>query len=106
MSNSPFALGIGLGSKNSKGQWLDSFYPQPLLEPTAKLVEAIAPLLKYSGGNRALELDGDTMAGVAEALKGCGDSAQAELAAQLASSQQALVVTILASDEAPSSLPE
>lgn len=106
MTDSIFSLGIGLGSQNSKGEWLDSFYPQPLLSPSAELIAAVTPVVNYTGGNTAIAVNADTMAALADAIKGCGEDALAEIAVQLASSDQALVVTILASDEAPSSVPE
>jgi 2,3,4,5-tetrahydropyridine-2,6-dicarboxylate N-succinyltransferase len=106
MTNSVFSLGIGLGTQNSTGQWLDTFYPQPVLNPSAELIAAISPLLDYSSGNAAIAVDQQTMSAVAEAIKGAGDDALAEAAAQLANSEQALVITILASDAAPVSVPE
>lgn len=106
MTDSVYSLGLGLGTQNSKGQWLDTFYPQPLVSPSAELVAAIAPVVNYTGGNEAIATSKDTMATVAEALKGCGADALAEAAVQLASSDQPLVVTILADDDAPTTVPE
>lgn len=106
MSDTIFSLGIGLGTHNSKGEWLDVFYPQPLLNPDAKLVAAIAPIIEYSSGNAAVSVNSDTMSRVAEALKAAGNSTQAEIAAQLATSAQPLVISILAEDSAPQSVPE
>lgn len=101
MSNALFSLGLGLGSQNSKGEWLDIFYPQPLLQPAEALCAAIAPIVEYKGGNAAITVNSEQMSRVAEALKAAGDSAQADIAAQLATAKQALVVTLLAEDAAP-----
>ncbi|MAY37332.1 MULTISPECIES: 2,3,4,5-tetrahydropyridine-2,6-dicarboxylate N-succinyltransferase [Spongiibacter] len=106
MSESLFSLGLGLGSQNSKGEWLDIFYPQPLVQPSDALCKAIAPIVEYKGGNAAIAVKSEQMSRVAEAAKAAGDSAQADIAAQLASSSQPLVVTLLAEDAAPSSVPE
>ena len=106
MSESLFSLGLGLGSQNSKGEWLDIFYPQPLVQPSDALCKAIAPIVEYKGGNTAIAVNSEQMSRVAEAAKAAGDSAQADIAAQLASSAQPLVVTLLAEDSAPSSVPE
>lgn len=106
MSESLFSLGLGLGSQNSKGEWLDIFYPQPLVQPSDALCKAIAPIVEYKGGNAAIAVNSEQMSRVAEAAKAAGDSAQADIAAQLASSSQPLVVTLLAEDAAPSSVPE
>ena len=56
--------------------------------------------------NAAIAVKSEQMSRVAEAAKAAGDSAQADIAAQLASSSQPLVVTLLAEDAAPSSVPE
>ncbi|WP_374964314.1 2,3,4,5-tetrahydropyridine-2,6-dicarboxylate N-succinyltransferase [Spongiibacter tropicus] len=106
MSESLFSLGLGLGSQNTKGEWLDIFYPQPLVQPSDALCKAIAPIVEYKGGNAAIAVNSEQMSRVAEAAKAAGDSAQADIAAQLASSSQPLVVTLLAEDAAPSSVPE
>ena len=42
MSTSLFSLAIGVGTQNQQGQWLEIFYPQPLLNPPAELSTAIA----------------------------------------------------------------
>lgn len=106
MSETLFSLGLGLGSQNSKGEWLDIFYPQPLAQPSDALCQAIAAIVEYKGGNAAIAVKGEQMSRIAEAAKAAGDSAQADIAAQLASSSQPLVVTLLAEDAAPSSVPE
>ncbi|MGH8412666.1 MAG: 2,3,4,5-tetrahydropyridine-2,6-dicarboxylate N-succinyltransferase, partial [Pseudomonas sp.] len=48
MSNSPFSLAFGVGTQNRQGAWLEVFYAQPLLNPSAELVAAIAPILGYT----------------------------------------------------------
>ncbi|WP_372861252.1 2,3,4,5-tetrahydropyridine-2,6-dicarboxylate N-succinyltransferase [Spongiibacter sp.] len=106
MSETLFSLGIGLGSQNSKGEWLDTFYPQPLLQPAAAVCTAITSVVDYQGGNAAISVNSEQMSRLAEALKAAGDRGQADIAAQLATSNQPLVVTLLAEDAAPSSVPE
>ncbi|MGB1906960.1 MAG: 2,3,4,5-tetrahydropyridine-2,6-dicarboxylate N-succinyltransferase [Spongiibacter sp.] len=106
MSDTIFSFGIGLGTHNNKGEWLDVFYPQPLMKADAKLAAAVAPIIEYSGGNAAITVNSETMGRVAEALKAAGNNAQAEIAAQLTTSTQPLVITILAEDSAPQSVPE
>ena len=106
MTQAYFALGLGLGTQNRKGEWLDTFYPQPLLAPTAKMVDAVLSVIEPVQGNTASAVSKDQMAQIAEALKAAGNKDQAELAVQLASGSQPLVVTLLATDDAPSSVPE
>ncbi|AMO69076.1 MAG: 2,3,4,5-tetrahydropyridine-2-carboxylate N-succinyltransferase [Zhongshania aliphaticivorans] len=106
MTQAHFALGLGLGTQNRKGEWLDTFYAQPVLAPAAKMVDAILSVIEPVEGNTASAVTKDQMAQIAEALKAAGNKDQAELAVQLASGSQPLVVTLLATDDAPSSVPE
>ncbi len=97
-----FSFAIGVGTQNANGEWLEVFYPQPTLKPGAELVEA-AKEVGYSGGNQAIELDGGARSALAGAL---GETEQAGLVRDLISSKRPVVLTVLASDEPPSSTPE
>ena len=37
VSNDMFALGFGLGTKNKKGEWLETFFPAPILSPEPEI---------------------------------------------------------------------
>ncbi len=106
MTNTLFSMGLGLGNKNAKGEWLDTLYPQPLLAPSEATVAALAKVSGYEGGNQAIELSPAQMSELSSALNAGGDAAQGALAERLASSTLPLVVTLLESDDAPSSVPE
>src|SRR5690606_26220721 len=105
MSTTLFSLAFGVGTQNRQGTWLEVFYAQPLLQPDAELVNAIAPLLDYKGGNQAIAITTAQAAQLADAVKSL-DSAQHALLTRLAESQRPLVVTLLAEDAAPTSTPE
>lgn len=100
-----FALAIGVGTKNSKGDWLEVFYPQPLLNPSAALIDAAKSALGYEEGNVALDVDGGELEAFAAALESA-DAMQAALARACTESEKPVVVTILAADEQASSTPE
>lgn len=100
-----YSMAFGVGTKDSKGQWLEVYYPQPLLAPPAALVEAVRGVMNYEGGNAALELDALHLRRLAEACEGI-DGAQDALLRQLAGSKRPLVVTLLESDAKPESVPE
>ena len=36
-----FAIGIGIGTQNSNGEWLEIFYPAPLLHPAGDIASTI-----------------------------------------------------------------
>ena len=105
MSATLFSLAFGVGTQNRQGDWLEVFYAQPLLQPAGELVDAIAPLLGYAGGNQAIAITTTQAAQLADALKPL-DTAQHALLTRLAESQRPLVVTLLAEDAALTSTPE
>jgi 2,3,4,5-tetrahydropyridine-2-carboxylate N-succinyltransferase len=101
-----YSLGLGLGSQNSKGQWLEVFYPQPLLNPSDDIASLVRNTVGYSGGNQVISLNGDQLEGLAAALSNANETALAEVAALLADSNRPAVLTVLAEDSKPESVPE
>ena len=55
------ALGLGIGTKNAKGDWLDSFFPAPLYQPEANTVSELISLLSLESGNLTQELSDDQL---------------------------------------------
>jgi len=106
MSNRHFSLAIGIGNKNRKGQWLEVFYPRPILNPAPELLDGIARLVDYQGGNECIELDSKTLHALEDMFVDMEQMALADIASILEESEQPRVITILATDEAPTSTPE
>jgi 2,3,4,5-tetrahydropyridine-2-carboxylate N-succinyltransferase len=104
MSNA-FALAIGVGTKNSKGEWLEVFYSQPLLNPADSLIEAAKSAFGYDGGNQTIEADGGDLSAFADALAEL-DATQAGLAHACIESEQPVVITVLETDTQSTSTPE
>lgn len=100
MTNSAFAFGLGVGSLNSAGEWLEVFYPDPILSPTDALVEAAVGL---SSDKPLSESQAETLQA---ALAAAGESGQAELAAQMQKSERAVVAVLLTADTGPTNVPE
>ncbi|MDF2642578.1 MAG: tetrahydrodipicolinate succinylase [Pseudomonas sp.] len=105
MSTSLFSLAFGVGTQNRQGAWLEVFYAQPLINPSAELIAAITPALGYTGGNQAIAFTSDQASKLAEALKSV-DATQAALLTRLAESHNPLVATLLAEDAPLTSTPE
>ena len=101
-----YSFGLGVGTQNREGRWLEVFYPQPLLDADPAIATAAAKVLDYRGGNCVMALDGESLAALSAALDRAGASEQAELARSLAGSQRPLVATLLAENSAPASVPE
>ncbi|WP_213876924.1 2,3,4,5-tetrahydropyridine-2,6-dicarboxylate N-succinyltransferase [Pseudomonas sp. dw_358] len=105
MSHSLFSLAFGVGTQNRQGTWLEVFYAQPLVNPCAELIAAVAPLLGYTGGNQAITFSNTQASQLAEIVKGI-DATQGALLTRLAESHKPLVATLLAEDAALTSTPE
>ncbi|GAB3094719.1 2,3,4,5-tetrahydropyridine-2,6-dicarboxylate N-succinyltransferase [Aestuariicella hydrocarbonica] len=101
-----YALGLGVGTQNSKGEWLEVFFPQPLLNPSADTAKAVAEVLGYAGGNQAIAIDSAKLDALASALEAAGNPEQAATVKTFQNSQRPLVAALLAEDAAPSSVPE
>ena len=100
-----YALGIGAGTRNSTGDWLEVYYPTPLLQPAAALGR-LWSVLGYTTGNAALPLPAEAMVEVAAALHHAGLTEAAATAQEMAQSQRPLIAAVLATDAAPQSVAE
>lgn len=101
-----FAIGIGIGTQNFQGEWLETFYQHPLYMPDATITELTENTLGYQGGNEAISATADQLEKFADGLRQAGFDDQATLADKAASSQRPAVVTVLATDDTASSTPE
>ncbi|MFA7555989.1 MAG: 2,3,4,5-tetrahydropyridine-2,6-dicarboxylate N-succinyltransferase [Spongiibacteraceae bacterium] len=106
MNEQIFSLGFGVGTQNTKGEWLEVFYAKPVLNPATSLITAISGLCNYQGGNQAISLATDQLSAIESALRSADEAEQADIIKAFKNSSSPLVVTILATDESPSSVPE
>ena len=100
-----YALGLGIGTKNSKGEWLEVFYAAPVLNPSEALANAFIKIVGYDKGNQATAITNLQAGEIAQALEGL-DAAQSALAKNLINSKRPLVVTLIETDTNPTSVPE
>ncbi|MBN7798441.1 2,3,4,5-tetrahydropyridine-2,6-dicarboxylate N-succinyltransferase [Parahaliea mediterranea] len=100
MTDTAFAYGLGIGTHNSKGEWLEIYFPRPQLRPSPALLEAL------SGLDNNTPLDRAALEQLKAGLEEAGESAEAELAASLLDSQAPVVAVLLAEDTAPTTVPE
>jgi 2,3,4,5-tetrahydropyridine-2-carboxylate N-succinyltransferase len=102
-----FAFGVGVGTRGTRGDWLEVFYPAPLREPDAALGAALAHACAYQGGNETLLPDNATRQQLATLLRDAGLDGQAALLSSLdGGAQQAPLLCCLATDAPPGSVPE
>lgn len=101
-----FAFGIGIGTQNKQGEWLEVFYQQPVMTPDNTLMEIVQNAFDYQGGNQAISATPEQLSQFANALRQIGQTSQAILAEKAVNSVQPVVITILDSDTTASSTPE
>jgi len=101
-----YSIGLGVGTQNANGEWLEVFYPQPVVNASDEISKAISETLNYQGGNETLALSNDDVTKLAAALESAGAKEQASIAAQLQNSKRPLVAVLLAEDKAPTTTPE
>ena len=96
-----YALGLGVGTRNSKGEWLEVFYPRPLLNPAPTTAKLIAAAVGYQGGNAAVELTPEMLNQLNGKAGELDDVVQA-----FQESRKPLVAVLLANNDGPKSVPE
>ncbi|MBR9857155.1 MAG: 2,3,4,5-tetrahydropyridine-2,6-dicarboxylate N-succinyltransferase [Gammaproteobacteria bacterium] len=101
-----FAFGLGVGTKSTKGEWLEVYYNLPLHNADDALISAIAAKVGYEGGNAAIEISAAQLNDLEAAFLSVGAAEQAEIVKVLEGTSQPLVVTILDTDTAPASTAE
>ena len=101
-----YSIGFGVGTCNSKGEWLEVYFPQPLLNPEEAVASAVTTALGIDGGNVAVALEEAQLQPLADQLESAGANEQAAILRQFANSQRPRVAVVLHSDEAPQSVPE
>ena len=101
-----YSFGLGIGTQNNHGDWLEVYYPKPLLNPGKEVSDILQSVLDYQGGNLAIGLSAEQLSKLAGAFANSGDTDQAAIAKQLQGSTRPAVATVLANDDAPGSVPE
>jgi len=101
-----YSFGLGIGTQNNHGDWLEVYYPRPLLNPGKEVSDILQSVLDYQGGNQAMDLSTEQLSKLAGAFASSGDADQAAIAKQLQESSSPAVATVLANDDAPGSVPE
>lgn len=96
-----YALGIGVGTQNKKGEWLEVFYPAPLIDVSEDISAAIVNTL----GTGTNLITNDNRQALSDALKAAGADDQATIVDSLEDSEGVAVACALAEDKAPEDVP-
>ncbi len=101
-----YSFGLGTGTVNQRGEWLEVFFAQPLLNPAPSVLTALTNALGYDAGNKTIALTDEQLAALAAAFQEGGEQDQANLARTLQGSKRPVIAVILESDDAPQSVGE
>ncbi len=101
-----FSFGLGIGTQNNNSEWLEVFYPQPLIAPSDTIKNVLAENLGYFGGNQTLTLDTVALEKLATAFAEAGEDALSSIADQFKHSEKPAVASILETDDNPTTVPE
>lgn len=94
-----FSAALGTATRNSEGKIIEVWYPQPMLNPSAELIEQLTST-GYTDGNQVIELSGSQAIQLTSAFEGF------ELNQKLAGSEQPLVLVVLETDSKPETIAE
>ena len=100
-----FCFGLGIGSQNNQGDWLEVYYPQPLLSPSNHISDAINNIIGQAEDCSNILLDTDSLTTLSASLSEKGEHEQAGLANQLMNSKKPVVLSAFKEDTAPTSVP-
>ncbi len=99
-----YSLGIGVGTQNSHGEWLEVFYPEPLLQPSDGVKAALTTVMAV-GQDTVMTLDAAALGQLAQAFDAQGEAAQAQITGSLVNSTKPVVAVALTADSKPTSVP-
>jgi len=94
------AFGLGIGTLSGKGDWLEIYFPQPILDPPEALVSALGQR------NNSEVLSRARLGELRASLAAAGEASQSQIAAQFQDSGKPAVAVLLALDEPPGNVPE
>ena len=102
--NNLYAFGIGIGTKNTADEWLEVFYPTPMLNPDNDLAAILTSSLELNNGD--IEPSSQQLASLTSALAQNGYKQLVETVSALNTSEKPIVAVMLSSDAAPVSVPQ
>ncbi|MDP1932516.1 MAG: 2,3,4,5-tetrahydropyridine-2,6-dicarboxylate N-succinyltransferase [Gammaproteobacteria bacterium] len=101
------SLGIGIGTKNSRNELIEVFYPLVLRSPAKELCKALATAIGYNGsGNVWMELTTQQLDKLANQSAIINDERCNTLLKSLTGIKQPVIMTALSEDIAPVSVAE
>ncbi len=100
-----YCFGLGVGTHNTKSEWLEVYYQQPIINPSAALVEALAPIISDTDDATSVRLNHSQLKILANSLSSVGEINQAAIAEKMVDSKRPVVLSFFAENSAPTSVP-
>ena len=97
------AIGLGVGTRNTNGEWLEVLFPSPLYQPSAETVIGLRETLSLDSGNVTLTLNEGQLGKLAE-THALGEISV--LAEKLTGSLNPIALVIIDEDGTATSTPE
>jgi len=96
-----YALGLGVGTVNQNDQWLEVFFPSPMLSPDQDTAEALATIIAFNSENTTVQLDRQQLTDIASKCPGLS-----KIATRFQESTKPVVAVLLEENSAPKTVPE
>lgn len=100
-----YSFAYGLATVDHNNQYLEVFYPEPVLYPSRKIVEQLANVLEYQGGNHSIEISETELQAIYTITKPNQATSRFDLSLK-PSSNKRIIVTFLETDSKITSAPE
>jgi 2,3,4,5-tetrahydropyridine-2-carboxylate N-succinyltransferase len=100
MTQTAFALGLGVGTRNSREAWLEVYFPRPILNPPPELVGLV------EGADSDSVLNENQLRRLQQDLAAAGEAELAAFAGRLRDSGRPGVLVLLREDAPPRNVPE
>lgn len=107
MTHSPFwAFGLGIGTQDSNGNWLEVFYAAPLLNPDPVITDSALQVLGAASNTQDKPVNAQQLQTLARAFENAGADVQAQLARSLVQSKAPVMVCLVKTDLEPTTVPQ
>lgn len=100
-----YCFGLGVGTQNTKNEWLEVYYQAPVINVSAKVSEMLKSFIAGKADPTDCSLTSEELISLSVAFNEAGESAQGYIASQLTKSKQPVVLSVFAENTPPTSVP-
>ncbi|CDZ16319.1 2,3,4,5-tetrahydropyridine-2,6-dicarboxylate N-succinyltransferase [Candidatus Johnevansia muelleri] len=100
------SFGLGIGTKNSSGQLIEIYYPEPILNPNKLLTDTIQKILNFDANKGSIIFSPKDCIKVAKNFYSIGENNQAKIIEYFAKSKRPIIATFIIKDIPPINIAE